>query len=327
MQNIPEPAKDSDFSKKLNSIADAPTRSATHSKKLKLFVSNHSARSNSKQTQIRRKSNLIKNFLFLGCGKMGSIIARNLIKENGVAPSQIKVVKQTDKNKIAEISYHKNTNQLPKNYQADIVFIAIKPQDAAAILPEFAAQKIFHKNTVFISILAGKKIAFFEKIFGVKAKIIRSMPNLPIEYSQGIFTYLCNQNITKTEIKKLTKIFEKFGSALELKDEKLFDATTAIFGSGPAYIFLLQEIFSEIATSLGINKDKAAQLTKKLFLGSVLMSQAAPQNFSDLRQMVTSKNGTSEAALKILHKNSALKNIFKKAIKAAQTKSQQLAKL
>jgi pyrroline-5-carboxylate reductase len=269
----------------------------------------------------------MQNFLFLGCGKMGSIIARNLIKESGVLPSQIKAIKQTNKNKISKICYLKNAKNLPKNYQVDIVFIAIKPQDAEQILKEFATQKIFHKKTIFISILAGKKIEFFEKIFGEKAKIIRSMPNLAIQYSQGIFAYFCNKNIAKTENKKLAKIFEKFGSAFEIESEKLFDAITAIFGSGPAYIFLLQEIFAEIAILSGIDKEKAASLTKKLFFGSSLMSESATQNFSDLRSSVTSKNGTTEAALKILQKNSVLKNVFKKAISAAQKKSIELAKL
>lgn len=257
---------------------------------------------------------------------MGSILANNLLEESAADASQIKVLKKSDKDQIVGLNYAKDAAELPKNYQADLVFLCIKPQDSAKILKDFSQTKIFHKKTIFISILAGKKTAFFEKIFGEKAKIVRSMPNLPIQYSQGVFAYLCNKNVSKAEAKNLEKIFEKFGLSFELKDEKYFDAVTAIFGSGPAYIFFLQEIFSEIAISLGIEKSQAAPLIKKLFLGSALMSEFSEKNFSELRESVTSKAGTTESALKTLQKNSALKNLFKKAIGSAITRSKELSK-
>lgn len=240
--------------------------------------------------------------LFLGCGKMGSILVNNLLEESGFESEQIMVIKRSQKNRIDGLNYVENAVELPKKYSADLVFIAIKPQDAEEILSEFAKQKIFHKKTIFISILAGKKVKFFEKFFGVNAKIIRSMPNLPIQYSQGIFPYIANKNITKLELKNLDVIFQKFGSAFMLDNEKYFDAVTAIFGSGPAYIFLLQEILAEIAIGCGIKKDKASHLVKKLFLGSALMAEFAQENSAKLREAVTSKEGVTEAALKFTEK-------------------------
>jgi len=266
----------------------------------------------------------MKNILFLGCGKMGAIIAKNLLEEGGVEANQIKVLEKSDKNKLEGISYYKNATQLEKNYKADLVFLCIKPQDCEAVLKEFAATKNFHKDTIFISILAGKQIKFFENIFGKNTKIVRSMPNLPIQYSQGIFAYLCNKNIKKVEIKNLQQIFDNFGCAFEVKNEKSFDLVTAIFGSGPAYIFLLQEIFGEFAKQ--ISKEKSDELVKKLFLGSALMSAFAEENFVQLRGSVTSKAGTTEAAIKSLQKGSALKNIFKKAFGAAEKRSKELSK-
>jgi pyrroline-5-carboxylate reductase len=263
---------------------------------------------------------------FLGCGKMGSIIAQNLVEEKSFAASQITVLKTSQQNQVPKLNYLKDTSYLPKNYQADLVFIAIKPQNATEILEKFSQEKIFHQNTIFISILAGKKIAFFSKFFGAKAKIIRSMPNLPIRDSQGIFPYLANKNINKTELKNLEKIFNNFGQAFELKNEKLFDYATALFGSGPAYIFYLQEIFSEVAAKSGIEKNEAVQLVKTLFLGSSLMSANSDLSFSELRNSVTSKAGTTEEALKVLQKNSTLKKLFQDAITSATEKSKELSK-
>ena len=264
--------------------------------------------------------------LFLGCGKMGSILLNNLLDEAGFEASQITVLEKSDKNKLPGIFYLKDVKKLEKNYRADLVFLCIKPQDCAEVLKEFSQADIFHKDTIFISILAGKKVEFFEKIFGKSAKIIRSMPNLPIQYSQGIFSYLLNKNIKKSEAKNLEKIFAKFGTAFEILDEKSFDAVTAIFGSGPAYIFLLEEIFAEIAIACGFKKDQAAHLIKKLFLGSVLMSEFSAENFSTLRESVTSKKGTTDAAISVLQKNSALKNLLKKAVGAAIKRSNELSK-
>jgi pyrroline-5-carboxylate reductase len=264
-----------------------------------------------------------KNILFLGCGKMGSILAKNLLSQK-ISASEISIIETSDKNKISKLKYYKNTKDLPKNYQANLVFLAIKPQDSEKILKDFSKAGIFHKNTIFISILAGKKLDFFTKIFGKSAKIIRSMPNLPIQYNQGIFAYLANKNLTKIDIKNLQNIFDNFGTSLELNEEDDFDLITAIFGSGPAYIFLLQEIFVEILKGFNCPEKAASNLTNQLFYGSILMSINS-DDFSKLKESVTSKNGTTAAALDVLEKNNALKNIFKKAIDAAITRSKELS--
>jgi len=271
-----------------------------------------------------KKTTKNQNVFFLGCGKMGSILAKKLVEDKIVISSNLKVLKRNAANQINGINYISSTKDLDKNYRADLVFLAIKPQDSSKILQEFSQAKIFHPKTIFISILSGKKISFFTRFFGDKAKVVRSMPNLPIQYSQGIFTYFCNKNITKLEVKNLQKIFEKFGYAFELKNENLFSVATAIFGSGPAYIFLLQEIFSQLTIKLGIDKNKSEQLIKKLFFGSSLMCDQQNQGFEDLRKSVTSDKGTTASAIQVLQKNQNLKKIFKKAFDAAMKRSDEL---
>lgn len=255
---------------------------------------------------------------------MGSIIAQNLI-EHGVKPAQIKAIDNFAKHKIRGIKYFNSASDLPKNYQADLVILAIKPQDCENILRDFAAAQRFCDQTIFVSILAGKKIEFFEEIFGSDAKIIRSMPNLPIQDHQGIFAYYLNQNLKKDEVVAVKKLFAGFGEVLEVENEKLFDAITAIFGSGPAFIFYLQEIFSDIAFAQGIDQEKIHDLIRKLFLGSALMACNSDASFMELRESVTSKKGTTDAALQILQKDNALKNLFKDAINQAVQRSKELS--
>ena len=248
---------------------------------------------------------------------MGSIILNNLINEKSIKSSKIKIIEKGQKDISQDL--------VKKKYKADLVFLAIKPQDSEKILENFKENQLFHENTIFISILAGKKIQFFEKIFGDNAKIIRSMPNLAIEESQGIFLYQENKNITNKESILLEKIFQKFGLAYKIKDEKLFDPLTAIFGSGPAYLFLLQDVFAEITNKFKISKKDSDALVKQLFLGSSLMSCNANDNFKKLQKNVTSKGGVTQAGIDILENKDSLKNLFSKVIDNANKRSKELS--
>jgi putative membrane protein len=95
-----------------------------------------------------------KNIFFLGCGKMGGIIAQNLRQNQSFSSCNFLVLKPSESNKISNINYINDLVKLPQNYVADIVFICIKPQESQTILEEFAKAKIFHQDTIFISILA-----------------------------------------------------------------------------------------------------------------------------------------------------------------------------
>lgn len=263
------------------------------------------------------------NLLFIGCGKMGSILVKNLLAK-GFEPSQIKAIDLTP-NESLPIEYFRDASLLPSNYQADVVFIAIKPQDSEAILSNFALQNKTSSKTIFVSILAGKKIAFFTKIFGKNAKIIRSMPNLPILVEEGVFAYLANKKLKESEEENMVQIFSNFGEVFAIKNEKLFDEFTAIFGSGPAYIFYLQEIFLKFSESFIEDKKQAELLVKKLFMGSALLAKNSEESFSQLKQAVTSKGGTTIAALEVLEKNNILEKTFTKAFLKAKKRAKELS--
>jgi pyrroline-5-carboxylate reductase len=265
---------------------------------------------------------------FLGAGKMGAILVKNIV-DHFDNYENITILKPSKTNAIEGLKYISSIDQVKKNYRADIVFITIKPQGAKAILSEFAKQNIFHKNTIFISILAGKKISFFEEIFGPQAKIIRSMPNIAIDFKLGCFIFFGNKNISPKDKENLSHIFRNFGHSFEIKKEDLFSAITAIYGSGPAYIFLLQDILYKISVDLGIDEHNSEELVKKLLLGSSMMANNMVSsknhcNFKDLKNLVTSKKGTTEAAIKILEEKSALAKLFKSAIKKALKRSEEL---
>jgi pyrroline-5-carboxylate reductase len=264
-----------------------------------------------------------KNIFFLGCGKMGGIIAQNLRQNQSFSSCNFLVLKPSESNKISNINYINDLVKLPQNYVADIVFICIKPQESQTILEEFAKAKIFHQDTIFISILAGKNLNFFRKIFGAKKQIVRSMPNLGIEVNQGIIPYIY-KNLSAENKKIIVEIFANFGTAFAVEDEKLFHVLTALYGCGPAYIFLMQKIFFDIAISNKISKENAYDLTKKLFLGSSLLSSESSIDFLKMIENVASKKGVTEASLENLLKNNKLHNLILKSTKNGINRSKKL---
>ena len=285
-----------------------------------------------------------KKILFLGCGKMGSILLSRLVEDAKFKAQQIAIVKNNldkeiftnKKNWYEDLLIVDNCGNLPSNYCADIIFICVKPQDAVFATSKMLNCNIISSNTIFISILAGKTINFLEEIFKQfidNPKIVRTMPNLPIQHGKGIFAYKVNQNLQQEEVSFLESIFSSFGELLLLEDENLFNFVTAIFGSGPAYIFLLQEILVNIAIKNGIKEEQAVRLVNHLFFGSSLMvekyiaddAKLNLQSLIELREQVTSKKGTTESAIAILTHNDQLKNIFIEAVDSAIARSKSLS--
>ena len=236
---------------------------------------------------------------------------------NGVKRENILTIDPNNNN-----SDIKSINEIQDNYKADIVIFAIKPQGSEEILKEFAVKNSFNQNTIFISILAGKTIGFFENILGKDKKIIRLMPNLPILIDEGISAYFCNKNIQNGQEKELVNLF---GQNLKLEKEDLINQATAISGSGPAYLFLFAKNIIESAQKIGLSKKEAQTLTKQTLFGAskMLLNE---DNIDELINSVTSKGGTTQAALEEFNNsNNSLEDLVFKSINAAFNISNKLS--
>ena len=256
---------------------------------------------------------------------MGSAIINNLLSSS-FSSDQISVLKPSKENQISGIKYFSKYEEFLENYSANIIFFAFKPQDAKSILEDLKKYQPFDKNTIFISILAGKKIQFFEEIFGDKIKLIRLMPNLPILVGEGFFSYFCNKNIENTETTKISdSILNSLGKNIKLKDEDLMDAATAIAGSGPAYLFSFADAIFEATKKAGFDEKEALELTKQTIFGSAKLLNESKESFKQLSKNVTSKGGVTEAALDILQNKYSLTNIIQETIEAGINRSAILA--
>ena len=215
----------------------------------------------------------------------------------------------------------KSIEELPTIYAPDVVVIAVKPQMLGDVLPPYTK----FNSALFISIAAGVKSDRYLTWLGTRARVSRVMPNLPVLVSQGASAYVLNENCTTADDKVVRDLFEKVGLVEKLAHEDLFDAVTALSGSGPAYVYYLCECLEQAAVELGLDPEFAKRFSKQTIIGAAATLKELPTDASQLRANVTSKGGTTEAALGVLMRDNKLQTLFSTALKAAHKRAQELA--
>ena len=261
----------------------------------------------------------------IGCGKMASAILDAWLKKS-ISPQDIYV----DDPKPSEWLLEKKKHGLNINTKADVsfdyCFIGVKPQSLDEI--KLQLKMLSKKNVTFVSMLAGIKINRLEDIIGKDESIVRIMPNLPAEILKGVTAVKENKRVEPKQSKNLAFLLEAFGETVKFVEERKFDAVTAISGSGPAYIFLIAELMTEVGINLGLSYDEAFKLVKHTIDGAgslIVNSSLKPQK---LRENVTSPGGTTHEALAVMmNKDNGLPKIFSAAIKAAAQRSKELSKV
>lgn len=211
---------------------------------------------------------------------------------------------------------------------ADMVVLATKPQDTAQAISGILHLADAHKaTTAWLSIAAGLSLAWLEGHIGESKAIFRAMPNTPAAIGMGI-TALASRAEAGGDSLALAKHLLEAGGQVVVVEEKLMDAITATSGSGPAYVYALQEAMEAAAIELGIDADLARQLTIATIRGAAEMmaeTDAAPP--SELRQHISSPGGTTLAALAVLaDKKGGLDALMRQAMEAATKKAATLGK-
>ena len=215
----------------------------------------------------------------------------------------------------------KSIDELPTDYYPNVIVIAVKPQMLAEVIPAYAK----FQDALFISIAAGIPSNRYTQWLGGKVRLSRVMPNLPVIVSQGASAYVLNENCTIDDDTIVSTLFEKVGIVEKLANENLFDAVTALSGSGPAYVYHLCECLEQAAVQLGLDKDFAMRFARQTIIGAAATLKELPASAEELRVNVTSKGGTTEAALGVLMGNSNLQRLFSQALTAARDRAQELA--
>jgi len=263
------------------------------------------------------------NIVFVGGGNMGRALAGGLLAQ-GAAPGSLSVV-EIDAN--ARKRMHDEfgiavTERIEASplARADAVVIAVKPQhlrDTASLLaPALSAQLV-------ISIAAGIRIADLSRWLGNYTRIVRAMPNTPALVRRGISGLFADESVDDDGRKLAESVLAAVGQVVWCEREQQLDGITAVSGSGPAYVFHFLESMIAAALELGFSPQQARQLAYATASGAVALAEQSDEPPSALRAQVTSKGGTTAAALAVLEQH-GVKAAYIAAIKAADARAVEL---
>jgi pyrroline-5-carboxylate reductase len=259
---------------------------------------------------------------FLGGGNMASALIGGLIAR-GTPASSIAVVEVVAAARDRVAAAHKvkvaSAPDAPLR-EADTVVLAVKPQDMKAALAPLAT---LVKGKLVISVAAGIRMDALSRWLGGHRKLVRVMPNTPALIGAGIAGLFALPEVNADERKQAQDILQAVGAVVWLEDEQLLDPVTAVSASGPAYVFWFIEQLAASAVQLGIPRDVAQKLALHTVLGSAKLAASSSDSPETLRKNVTSKGGTTEAALKVFE-DEQLAARFARAIEAASRRGKEM---
>lgn len=262
--------------------------------------------------------------LLIGCGKMGGALLSGWLSR-GVVPATVTVVepKPAAGSIPAGVAVVDRIEAVAADAAPTVVVLAVKPQQMDAVAAP--CRRFVRPGTVFLSIAAGKNIAYFTRALGEAAAIVRAMPNTPAAVGRGITVMCANARVEPVQRMRCGALLAAVGEVAWVADETLLDAVTALSGGGPAYVFLLIECLAEAGAKAGLPADLAMRLARATVAGAGELVHRSGEPASKLRQNVSSPGGTTVEALKILMAKDGLQPLLTRAIAAATRRSRELA--
>jgi pyrroline-5-carboxylate reductase len=264
--------------------------------------------------------------VLIGAGKMGGAMLDGWL-EQGCGAKSIAVIDPAPSGAMQALAKAGRVSLMnaidPKGVsEGDVLVVAVKPQIMdAALEPVIAAAG---SGILVISVAAGISLAAFEAKFGNETAIIRSMPNLPASIGLGMSVAVGNSAVTKYQRAIGTQLLGAVGKVAWVDDEAQIDAVTAVSGSGPAYVFHMIEAMAKAGEAEGLDPALAMTLAVETVRGAGVLAATSDLDPGTLRESVTSKGGTTQAALDVLMGEGRLEDLMGEAIKAATARSREL---
>ncbi len=267
-----------------------------------------------------------EQFVFFGGGNMAQALIIGLL-DYGISCSRINVIdpKKTIRNKLEnllKVTVAKNLDSIILSNK--IIILAVKPNKISEVCEKIQASEF--NNSIIISVAAGTTLKKLSRLLPRVDVIVRAMPNTPCLISKGVTVLISNQKRLNKKIKeRVNNIFSNVGQVFWVANEGQIDTATAISGSGPAYFYYFSESLILAGIKLGMPKKLAYQLVNQTFVGAALLNMGSRDSLSKLRKKVTSKGGTTEAAINSFSEE-RLEKIVEKAVGCAHKKSLELSK-
>ncbi len=202
----------------------------------------------------------------------------------------------------------------------DVIVLAVKPQQMREVV---AAVKPYVQSQLLLSIAAGIRAADLSRWLNGHQAIVRTMPNTPALVGKGITGAVAMAGVSEAQRQSADAILRAVGETVWIDDEAKIDAVTALSGSGPAYVFYFIEAMQQAAVELGLTAEQGRQLAQATFAGASELAIRSDEPVSLLRERVTSKGGTTYAALQSME-TSGVKPAIVKALHAAAARGREL---
>jgi len=263
----------------------------------------------------------------LGCGKMGGAMLKGWLADSALDANFTIIEPYSDHLGWARTHervtiYDDCAAAIAAGAPASsMIVLAVKPQMMEEAIAEFGGLR--DDNTAFLTIAAGLSTDWLRARLGAQAIILRAMPNTPAAIGKGV-TALYHGDVAADLARLATQLLRTIGHVVTIDDESLMDAVTALSGSGPAYVFLLAEAMTAAGIAAGLPAALAKQLAEATVAGAGALIEAADEPPAVLRENVTSKGGTTAAALAVLMDENGLSALMENAVKAAKQRSIEL---
>jgi pyrroline-5-carboxylate reductase len=263
---------------------------------------------------------------FIGGGNMGGALIRGLIAR-GLAPADVSVGEAYQQRRIEladQLGVHVTADNREAVSGADVVVLAVKPQDMAGTVKALA-DVFAQRPPLVVSIAAGIRIADIVGWCGPGVTVVRAMPNRPALNNAGATALYAADGLSEAHRRVAADVLGAVGITVWVTNEDALDVVTALSGSGPAYFFLLAELMTDAAVSLGLERASAHTLAIQTLFGAGQMAHASDGDLARLRAEVTSKGGTTAAAVSSFDAAN-LRGIVSAALGAATDRSREMAR-
>lgn len=265
---------------------------------------------------------------FIGLGNMASAIIGGILKEGIAKPQEITgsaKTEKTAKEKAAQFGIETCTDNKKIAAQSDILVLAVKPQFFPEVIAEI--RESIKKETLIISIAAGKTIHYIEEQFGASEsgkpiKLVRCMPNTPALVLAGCTGFCVNSEVSAEEKVYAAKLFGSFGKAIEVP-ERLMDTVGSVAGSSPAFVFMFIEALADGAVAEGMPRRQALEFAAQAVLGSAKLVLESGRHPGELKDMVCSPGGTTIQGVRTLEQG-GMRSAVMDAVIACVEKSKTL---
>ena len=252
---------------------------------------------------------------------MGQALIRGLLAR-GVRPAALSAsdLRPAVRRRLQGWRVRAVSDNVEASRRADVVVLAVKPQDIAAVMSQLAP--VVRSRQLVVSIAAGVTLRALESgLPGVP--VVRVMPNLPATVGEGFSAFALGCRATAPHRAVARAICEAVGEAVELP-ERLLDAVTAVSGSGPAYLFFLAQAWEEAGARLGLPRAVAKRAVRQTLEGSLRLLRGGRLSPGEWIAKVASKRGTTEAALRVLARRRVKAHVLE-ALRAAAARSRELS--